>query len=117
MAAHPFRFGLAEFIRGQARPVDKLGHQPRLYRLTTLIGQGEVYDDDVVYAAAWLHDLGVFIGHRPEEPGDLAGWDHVGYAIEQSPAVLLRVGFPEEKIPAVLEAIRGHLPQAAPQGD
>ena len=115
MPAHPFRFALAEYIRGQALPVDKLGHQPRLYRLTSLIGQGEVYDDDVVYAAAWLHDLGVFIGHRPEEPRALAGWDHVGYAIEHAPAVLLRVGFPEEKIPAVLAAIRGHLPQATPK--
>ena len=109
-----FRFSLAEYVRSQARPVDKLGHQPRLYRLTTLIGQGYVYDDDVVYAAAWLHDLGVFIGHRPQDPGALAVWDHVGYTIEQTPAILRRVGFPAEKISSVLQAIRSHQPQATP---
>ncbi|HEV2273457.1 MAG TPA: HD domain-containing protein [Acidobacteriaceae bacterium] len=110
-----FRRPLAEYVRTQARPVDKLGHQPRLYRLTRLIGRACDYDDDVVYAAAWLHDLGVFIGHRPEDPAALAGWDNVGYAIEQAPAILRRVGFPAEKIPAVLEAIRTHQPQATPE--
>ncbi len=110
-----FRHALAEYIRGQARPVHKFGHQPRLYRLTRLVGEGHRYDDDVVYAAAWLHDLGVFIGHRPEEPAALAAWDNVRYAMEQAPAILRRLGFPEQKIPAVVEAIRTHQAEADPQ--
>lgn len=110
-----FRHALAEYIRGQARPVHKFGHQPRLYRLTRLVGEGQRYDDDVVYAAAWLHDLGVFIGHRPEEPAALAAWDNVRYAMEQAPAILRRLGFPEQKIPAVVEAIRTHQAEADPQ--
>jgi uncharacterized protein len=115
IAGLPFRPPLAAYLKSQARPVDKFGHQPRLYRLTRSIGQGYVYDDDVVYAAAWLHDLGVFIGHRPEEPSALAVWDSVRYAIEQTPAVLHRIAFPIAKIPAVLEAIRTHQAQANPQ--
>ena len=92
-----FRLPLAEYVRSQALPVDKLGHQPRLYALTQLVGQGMSYDDDVVYAAAWLHDLGVFIGHRPEDPEELSRWDNVSYAMKQAPAALLRVRVPYNK--------------------
>ena len=74
-----FRSEIAAYIRGAALPEDKYGHQPRLYALTQRIGEGMAYDDDVVYAAAWLHDLGVFVGHRPEDPEKLAKWDHVIY--------------------------------------
>jgi len=94
--------------------VDKFSHQPRLYALTREVGAGERYDDDVVFAAVWLHDLGVFIGHRPEEPEALAKWDCVAYAMKQTPEVLKRLGFPAEKIPAVVEAIRTHQPQETP---
>ncbi len=111
-----YRTALVEFIRAQAKPPDKFSHQARLYRLATVLGEAEArpYDDDVVFAAAWLHDLGVFIGHRPEEPAALAAWDHVAYATAKSPGILTRLGFPVEKIPAVLEAIRTHLPSATP---
>ena len=95
--AYNFRLPLAEYVRSQALPVDKLGHQPRLYALTRLVGQGLSYDDDVVYAAAWLHDLGVFIGHRPEDPAELSGWDNVSYAMKQAPAALLRCRLPYDK--------------------
>ena len=64
-----------DYIRQQAQPVDKFSHQPRLYDLTRTIGAGQTYDDDVVFAAVWMHDLGVFVGHRPEEPAALANWD------------------------------------------
>src|SRR5271170_5568414 len=109
-----FRVRLAEYVSSQALPVDKLGHQPRLYALTRLVGEGMNYDDDVVFAAAWLHDLGVFVGHRPEDPVELARWDHVRYACERAPEILHDAGFPAEKIPAVLAAIREHQPQDNP---
>jgi uncharacterized protein len=112
--AYDFRLPLAEYVRSQAFPIDKLGHQPRLYALTQLVGEGMSYDDDVVYAAAWLHDLGVFIGHRPEDPEELSGWDNVSYAMKQAPAVLLRCGFPDTKVAQVVEAIRTHQPHLRP---
>src|ERR1700744_3052569 len=111
---YDFRSSLAEYVRSQALPVDKLGHQPRLYALTQLVGQGMSYDDDVVYAAAWLHDLGVFIGHRPEEPEALSRWDNVSYAMKQAPATLARCGFPATKVAQVVEAIRTHQPHLSP---
>jgi uncharacterized protein len=113
-AGYNFRETLAEYVSSQALPVDKLGHQPRVYALTRLVGEGLSYDDDVVYAAAWLHDLGVFIGHRPEDPGQLAAWDNVSYAMKQAPAVLLRCGFPTTKVAQVVEAIRTHQPHLSP---
>lgn len=109
-----FREAIRDYIAREARPVDKFGHQPRLYALTQRIGAGHEYDDDVVFAAAWLHDTGVFIGHRPEDPETLARWDNVAYAVEQAPGLLREVGFPEEKVEAVVEAIRTHQPAAHP---
>ena len=114
MKAQDFRAAIVEYIREQARPVDKLSHQPRLYELTKAIGAGQHYDDDVVFAAVWMHDLGVFIGHRPEEPDALAAWDCVAYAMHRSPDILKQLGFPVEKIPAAVEVIRTHQPSAQP---
>ena len=109
-----YRSALVEYIRAQACPVDKFSHQPRLYALTREVGAGQRYDDDVVFAAVWLHDLGVFVGHRPENPAALAAWDCVAYAMQMAPGVLETVGFPQEKIPAVVEVIRTHQPQEKP---
>ena len=110
----PWRQQLADYIRAQAQPVDKFSHQPRLYALACELADGRPVDDDILYAACWLHDLGVFIGHRPEAPALLATWDNVAYAIAQTPPLLLRLGFPADKIPAVQAAIRDHHPQARP---
>ena len=109
-----YRSAIADFIRAQANPPDKFSHQPRLYKLAVELAEDQPFDDDVLYAAAWMHDLGVFIGHRPEDPTALPKWDHIAYAIRETPAVLQRLGFPTKKIPPVLEAIRSHLPSGNP---
>lgn len=105
-----YREELVEYIRREARPEDKYGHQPRLYSLACEVGRGLAFDDDVVFTAAWLHDLGVFVGHRPEDPELLAQWDHVAYTVDRVPGILTAAGFDETKIPAVLEVIRTHQP-------
>lgn len=109
-----YRAALIAYIRAEAQPPDKFSHQPRLYGLAKRLAEGQPYDDDVLFAAAWLHDLGVFIGHRPEDLAALAAWDHIAYANRQAPDVLRQLGFPEGKIPAVLEVIRTHLPASTP---
>jgi uncharacterized protein len=114
MRPNNFRTAIVDYIRAQAKPAEKFSHQPRLYELTKAVGAGQTYDDDVVFAAVWMHDLGVFIGHRPEEPAALAAWDCVGYAMKCTPAILEQLGFPVGKIPAVVEAIRTHQPSAHP---
>lgn len=113
--AHPdYRAAIVEFIRRNARPVDKFSHQARLYALARQVGAAVPHDDEVLFAAAWLHDLGVFVGHRPEEPAALAAWDWIAYALDKTPGLLQQFGFPQAKIPAVLEAMRTHLPSSEP---
>lgn len=109
-----WRAALIEYLRVEARPADKFSHQPRLYRLVRDLTVELPGDDDVLFAAAWLHDLGVFIGHRPEDPEALARWDNVAYAMHRAPEILTHLGFPAPKIPAVVEAIRAHLASATP---
>lgn len=110
-----FREKIAAYIEAEAKPKEKFGHQPRLYALTREIGKNLNYDDDIVYAAAWLHDLGVFIGHRPEDLEELKKWDNTRYAMEKVPGLLEKFDFHTEKIAAVVEVIRTHQPAFEPQ--
>jgi uncharacterized protein len=114
-AKPPFRQALEAFIRREAQPPDKFSHQPRLYHIATEVGAGLVYDDEVLHAAAWLHDLGVFVGHRPADLEALAAWDNVAYAAREAPVLLRRFGFPEAKIPFVVITIEDHQPGRDPR--
>lgn len=109
-----WRAAIEAYIRREARPIDKFGHQPRLYALARRIAEGHDCDDDVLFAAAWLHDVGVFAGHRPEDPAALARWDNVACAVELAPSLLEEMDFPADKIDAVVEAIRTHQAAAHP---
>jgi uncharacterized protein len=115
MTAQAWRDSITAYIRAEALPVDKFGHQPRLYALAVRLGQGMEYDDDILFAAAWMHDLGVFLGHRPQDPAILAHWDHVPYTVARTHELLAGWGFPAEKLDAVAEAIRTHQPQDEPR--
>jgi uncharacterized protein len=114
MIEPPFRQAIADYLRENAKPVEKWSHQPRLYELACALAETQSFDDDVLYAAAYLHDIGVFIGHRPEDPVALAKWDNLAYAVEKVPALLQQFGFPASKIPAVIDVIRSHLPSGVP---
>jgi uncharacterized protein len=109
-----WRASVIEYIRAEALPADKFGHQPRLYTLAAKLGEGTPFDDDILFAAAWMHDLGVFLGHRPQDPAELARWDHVPYTIARSRELLPGWGFPAEKLDGVAEAIRTHQPHDEP---
>ena len=109
-----WRKSVVEYIRAEAQPVDKFGHQPRLYALACRLGQDVPFDDDIIFASAWMHDLGVFLGHRPQDPDQLARWDHVPYTIARTRELLAGWGFPAEKLDAVAEVIRTHQPQDEP---
>lgn len=111
-----FRSAIEAYIRQHALPVDKYSHQPRLYALTLSLAQSASlsFDDDILHAAVWLHDLGVFEGHRPANPELLAKWDNVAYACQVLPALLKSWHFPEEKIPAVIYCIQQHAASCRP---
>lgn len=115
MSSSGWRESVESYIRREALPADKFGHQARLYALAARIAEGENCDDDVLFAAAWMHDLGVFAGHRPSAPAALAAWDHVPYTIEKTMELLTVWGFPAGKLEAVAEAIRTHQPKDEPK--
>ena len=117
-AVAPWRERLVAHLQREAKPAHKYGHQPRLYALTQAIAAHTpqlAFDDDVVFAAAFLHDLGVFIGHRPDEPTQLADWDHVAYACEQAPMLLPHIAPPPAHTPAGRAPRREHQPQDEPR--
>ena len=109
-----WRQSVMAYIRAEAQPKDKFGHQPRLYALATAIARGMEYDDDVLFAAAWMHDLGVYIGHRPSNQAELERWNHVPYTIARTRELLAACGFPIQKLDGVCEAIRTHQPHDEP---
>jgi uncharacterized protein len=114
MTSSAWRQSVMAYIRAEAQPVDKYGHQPRLYALAAAVGKGTEYDDDIVFAAAWMHDLGVYLGHRPRDVKELTSWNHVPYTIARSRELLDAMGFPHHKLDGVSEAIRTHQPQDDP---
>ena len=105
-----WRAALVERIRVEAQPPEKFSHQARLYLLAREIADAEApsADDDVLFGAAWAHDLGVFLGHRPSEPEALKRWNSTDYTVAHAGPLLRECGFPDEKIAAAIEVIRTH---------
>ncbi len=67
-------------------------------------------DDDVLYAAAYLHDLAAF------DPWEDAKLDHADVAACLVDTILKDTGFPMAKIDAVRGAIRTHMFDRDPVG-
>ena len=80
-------------------------HSERNYRVALLLARGDGLrvDADVLFAAAFLHDMAAF------EPCADAKLEHGECAARQSGAILRAAGFPMEKLPAVQAAERGHM--------
>ena len=100
----------------EAQPPEKFSHQARLYLLARAIaeGQAQPVDDDVLFGAAWAHDLGVFLGHRPSEAEALKLWNSTDYTVAHAGDLLASCGFPTDKIAAAVEVIRTHEPHEEP---
>src|ERR1700678_2107261 len=114
MTMLPWRDSVIAYIRAEATPEDKFGHMPRLYALACQITGGENCDDDVLFASAWMHDVGMFLAPRPADPAELAAWDHVPYTVARSRELLTGWGFPASKLDSVTEVIRTHQPKDNP---
>ena len=112
-----WRTALVARIRDEALPPEKFSHQARLYALSRELSASldQPVDDDVLFAAAWSHDLGVFLGHRPEDPAQLREWNSTAYTVQHAPALLESCGFPAARIAAVVECIRTHEAHARPE--
>lgn len=85
-------------------------HSERNYLLATEIAakEGLAIDTDVLFAAAFTHDIGAIGGFQK------VGVDHAVRSVELAEPLLREVGFPEAKLPAVREAILGHMHDKQP---
>ena len=85
-------------------------HSERDFRLASEIAASEklTVDRDVLFAAAFIHDIGA-IGEFQKD-----GVDHSVRSVELAGPLLREMGFPPDKIPAVNEAILGHMHDKSP---
>lgn len=60
-------------------------------------------DTDILFAAAFLHDVGAFDAFRKD------GVDHTDRAADLAPEILAGAGFPAGKVAAVQDAMRSHM--------
>jgi uncharacterized protein len=87
-------------------------HCRRDYELARALAAADhvTLDDDVLYAAAYLHDVAAFA------PWQKHGVDHADEASQIVAGLLEGTGFPMAKIEAVRGAIRTHMYPRAPVG-
>ena len=80
-------------------------HSERNYILALQLakGNGLKVDTDVLFAAAFLHDMSAFMPCADEK------LEHGECAARQSGEILRKAGFPMKKLPGVQAAERGHM--------
>ncbi|HKS54571.1 MAG TPA: HD domain-containing protein [Steroidobacteraceae bacterium] len=93
-------------------PAWGLSHSVRDYELAKELAAADqvAVDDDVLYAAAYLHDVAAFAPFRKH------GADHQDEAARIVESMLAGTGFPLSKIEAVRGAIRTHMYGRDPEG-
>ncbi len=81
-------------------------HSERDYALARSLAASDhvVLDDDVLFAASYLHDLAAFPPYGGDEPPD-----HSDVGADQVDKILKGTGFPMSKLEAVRAAIRTHM--------
>ncbi|HKT32442.1 MAG TPA: HD domain-containing protein [Gammaproteobacteria bacterium] len=88
-------------------------HSERDYLLAVRLAQGDhlKIDTDVLFAAAFLHDMAAFM------PCEDKKMEHGECAAEQAQKMLEGTGFPMQKLAAVQQAERGHMFYSNPGSD
>ena len=103
-----WRAGLQDFATSHFRhPAWGWQHSRRDYALARELARedGVAIDDDVLFAAAWIHDIAAFVPWEDKDPHH----DHSDVGADKLGDVLLRLGFPAAKIDAVRAATRTHM--------
>lgn len=87
-------------------------HSQRDYNLARTLAAADhvVLDDDILFAAAYLHDMGAF------DPWDKEKKEHGDISAEKIDLVLAGTDFPKAKMTAVRAAIRTHMFNYDPKG-
>ena len=107
-----WRSALQKFVKTNMKhPAWGYSHSERDYALAKELAaaDGVTLDDDVLFAAAYLHDVAAFAPFRTSD-------DHQDVAADLVPSLLEGTGFPMGKIEAVRAAIRTHMYVRDPKG-
>ncbi len=93
-------------------PAWGFSHSQRDYNLARSMAAADhvALDDDVLFAAAYLHDMGAF------DPWAEAKREHGDVAADKIDLVLAGTDFPKAKMDAVRDAIRTHMYNYTPKG-
>ena len=96
---------LLALAEGLKHPAWGIAHSRRVHELAMQLAceRNEEIDEDALFAAAYLHDIGAF------EPYKRAGTDHAERSAQVVRELLESFGFPEESIPLVQGIIRRHM--------
>jgi hypothetical protein len=108
-----WRVAVHRFVDANMKhPAWGLSHSVRDYELAKELAAADqvAVDDDVLYAAAYLHDVAAFAPFRSQ------GVDHQDEAARIVESMLAGTGFPMSKIDAVRGAIRTHMFERSPVG-
>jgi hypothetical protein len=95
-----------------SHPAWGYSHSVRDYDVAKALALSDLVtvDDDVLFAAAYLHDIAGFA------PWAKTGVDHADQGADVVGPILLPAGFPAAKLAAVQAAIRTHMYQRDPAG-
>lgn len=102
---------LLDLTKKFEHPAWGFSHFNRIYELALEIAitQQLDIDEDALYAAAYLHDIGAF------KPYNQKGKDHSDVAIENCDDILKSIEFPKEKIALVKDMIKSHMFYVKPE--
>jgi hypothetical protein len=113
--ASDWRATIRSFAQQHFRhPAWGYSHSVRDYALATALARedGVVLDDDVLYAAAMLHDIAAFAPWDREQEGI----DHADEGARVVETIVAGSGFPMDKLPALRGAILTHMFDRRPEG-
>jgi uncharacterized protein len=108
-----WRVSVKEFADEHLKhPAWGVSHSARDYELAKALAAADqvTLDDDVLYAAAYLHDVAAFA------PYEKAGVDHADQGALTVDTFLVNTDFPQAKMDAVRGAIRTHMFARDPVG-
>jgi uncharacterized protein len=111
-AGTSWRTAVLQFSQHLKNPAWGFSHTVRDYQLARQLAAADhvALDDDVLYAAAYLHDVAAFAPYAKD------GVDHSDVGADLVPKLLAGTGFPMSKIDRVAAAIRTHMYYRKPVG-
>ena len=104
---------LSELVLGFKHPSWGYHHAMRVHAMSLELAYtaNAAVDEESLFAAACLHDIGALEVYRAEKV------DHAERSVELAPVILKGFGFPYERIPLVGSIIKGHMFYSKPEAN